>query len=270
MSSTTIMDNNREKRLSLHGSTALVTGGSKGIGHAIVEELATLGATVHTCARNEAELNQCLQKWQERQLPITASVCDVSSKDEREKLMETVSAMFHGKLNILVNNVGSGPIKPAMDHTAEDYSVIMSTNFESAFHLSQLAHPLFKASGSGNIIFISSIAGLVGGGQCSLYAASKGAMNQLTKNLACEWAKDNIRCNCITPGPIKTPLAQWLLENKELLDKVVSRIPLGRIGEPEEVASLTAFLCFPVASYITGQVISVDGGSSINVLARMK
>lgn len=72
--------------------------------HAIVEELATLGATVHTCARNEAELNQCLQKWQERQLPITASVCDVSSKDEREKLMETVSAMFHGKLNILVIN----------------------------------------------------------------------------------------------------------------------------------------------------------------------
>ncbi|XP_039142128.1 tropinone reductase homolog At2g29170-like isoform X2 [Dioscorea cayenensis subsp. rotundata] len=205
------MNNNRDKRWSLHGSTALVTGGCKGIGHAIVEELASLGATVHTCDLNELELNQCLQQWQELQFPVTGSICDVSSRDDCKKLMERVSAMFHGKLNILVNNAGTAFTKPNVDFTAEDYSFIMNTNFESAFHLSQLAHPLLKVSGSSSIVFISSISGLVGGSHLSLYSASKGAINQLMKNLACEWAKDNIRCNCIAPGHINTPLRSLMV-----------------------------------------------------------
>ncbi|KAJ0962155.1 hypothetical protein J5N97_029983 [Dioscorea zingiberensis] len=267
MSSTTTSNiNSKGERWSLLGTTALVTGGSKGIGWAIVEELASHGATVHTCARNEAELMKCLQQWQELKLPITGSVCDVSSRDDRLKLMDSVSAMFHGKLNILVNNAGTGFPKSAEEYTAEDYANIMNTNFESAFHLSQLAHPLLKASGSGSLVFISSIAGQVGSKYRSLYGPSKGAINQLTKNLACEWAKDKIRSNSVAPGPIKTPLIRPILENKELADREISLVPLERIGEPEEVAPLVAFLCFPAASYITGQVICVDGGRSINVL----
>ncbi|KAM0931980.1 putative oxidoreductase [Dioscorea sansibarensis] len=204
-------------------------------------------------------------------LARTATPChwfclQCASRDDCKKLMERVSAMFHGKLNILVNNACTISLKPAVDLTAEDYSLTMSTNFESAFHLSQLAHPLLKASGSTSIVFISSIAGLVGGTQLSLYSATKGAMNKLMKNLACEWAKDNIRCNCIAPGHINTPLRSSVLENREFFDKELSLIPLGRIGEPEEVASLTAFLCLPIASYITGQVICIDGGRSTNVL----
>ncbi|KAK1323740.1 hypothetical protein QJS10_CPA02g00242 [Acorus calamus] len=241
------------ERWSLHGMTALVTGGTRGIGHAIAEELVGHGASVHTCARNETDLNQCLQRWKDLGSQVTGSVCDVSSRADREKLMEMTSSIFHGKLNILVNNAGTAIFKRAEDQTAEDFSSIMATNFESAFHLSQLAHPLLKASGGGTIIFISSIAGTVAGPQLSVYAATKGAMNQVTKNLACEWANDKIRVISVGPGFIKTEI-----------EGVISRTPLRRFGEPEEISSIVTFLCMPAASYITGQTINVDGGLTIS------
>ncbi|KAL2983800.1 hypothetical protein AAZX31_12G056500 [Glycine max] len=191
--------------------TALVTGGSKGIGYAIVEELAQLGATVHTCARNEAELNESLNEWNTKGYRVTGSVCDVASRAERQDLIARLSNEFNGKLNILVNNVGTNVPKHTLDVTEEDFSFLINTNLESAYHLSQLAHPLLKASEAANIIFISSIAGVLSIGVGSTYGATKGAMNQLTKNLACEWAKDNIRTNCVAPGPIKTPLGDKVI-----------------------------------------------------------
>ncbi|XP_073100225.1 noroxomaritidine/norcraugsodine reductase-like isoform X2 [Elaeis guineensis] len=201
--------NSRAKKWSLDGTTALVTGGTKGIGHAIVEELAGFGAIVHTCSRNEAELNKCLERWKSLNIHVTGSVCDVSKSAEREKLMEGVRSIFLGKLNILVNNAGTCILKSAVDSTAEEYSFLMATNLESAFHLSQLAHPLLKASGAGSIVFISSIAGARAIPNFSIYSATSGALNyQLTKNLACEWIKDDIRVNCVAPGTIRTPLTE--------------------------------------------------------------
>ncbi|XP_039135639.1 noroxomaritidine/norcraugsodine reductase-like [Dioscorea cayenensis subsp. rotundata] len=247
-------------RWSLNGATALVTGGTKGIGHAIVEELAKFGASVYTCSRNEAELAECLKQWEDKKFKVTGSVCDVSSRTEREKLMENVSTVFQGKLHILINNVGVGVMKPTVECTAEDYSFMMTTNFESALHLSQLAHPLLKASASGSIVFISTIGTLLVYEGFALYAASKGAVNQLTKHLACEWAKDNIRVNGVAPSVIKTPLIENLgLENAFAVNEP-PRTPLGRLGKPEEVASVVVFLCLPAASYVTGQMINVDGG----------
>ncbi|XP_052175039.1 tropinone reductase 1-like isoform X2 [Diospyros lotus] len=248
----------RDERWSLKGTTALVTGGTRGMGHAIVEELARFGAAVHLCSRNQAELEECLRKWRSEGLRVTGSVCDVMSRTQREKLMEEVSHVFAGKLNILVNNAGTAILKEATDFTAEDYAIVMGTNFEASYHLSQLAHPLLKASGNGNVVFISSIGGFIAFPQSSIYAASKGAMNQLTKNLACEWAKDNIRVNSVAPGVIMTSFV-----DKALVEPVVRRVGSGRGGEASEVSSVVAFLCLPAASYITGQVIAVDGGLSV-------
>ncbi|KDP30781.1 hypothetical protein JCGZ_13724 [Jatropha curcas] len=257
----------REKRWSLKGMTALVTGGTKGIGHAIVEELAEFGAAVHTCSRNQKELDQCLQKWQSKGFKVTGSVCDVSIRAQRGKLIETVSSIFDRKLNILVNNAATNTFKEALKDTAEDISTVMSTNFESAYHLSQLSHPLLKASQNGSIVNISSIATIIAVPRCAVHAASKGAMQQITKNLACEWAKDMIRVNAILPGLVDTPLldyAKKISGSSEDMECLTRAIPLSREGKPEEIASVVAFLCFPASSYITGQNIIVDGGCTVN------
>uniref|UniRef100_A0A0E0MHR7 Ketoreductase domain-containing protein n=1 Tax=Oryza punctata TaxID=4537 RepID=A0A0E0MHR7_ORYPU len=255
------------ERWTLAGATALVTGGSKGIGHAIVEELAGFGARVHTCARNAAELEACRRRWEEKGLRVTVSVCDVSARGDRERLIAAVREEFGGKLDILVNNVGRTMFRAAAEFTGEDFARLMATNLESCFHLSQLAHPLLAAAGDtragGGVVNISSVAGTVGMPALAVYSMTKGGMNQLTRSLAAEWASDGIRVNCVAPGGVNTDICQDETIDPELIKSEMDRLPMRRLAEPEEVAAMVVFLCMPAASYITGQVVGVDGGRTI-------
>ncbi|CAJ2670461.1 unnamed protein product [Trifolium pratense] len=264
MGSETKLSGLKDKRWSLQGMTALVTGGTRGIGYAIVEELAEFGAAVHICARNEDDINKCLKEWKSKGFNVTGSICDILSRDQRQKLMETVSSIFHGKLNILVNNAAKPTMKKIIDNTDEDITTTIGTNFVSGYHLCQLAYPLLKQSGYGSVVFTSSIAGLKAIPMVSVYASTKGAVNQFTKNLALEWAKDNIRANAVAPGSIRTTFLESITNDSKEADEtiagLVSQTPTGRKGETNEISALVAFLCLPAASHITGQVIAVDGG----------
>ncbi|KAL6654863.1 hypothetical protein ACP70R_008328 [Stipagrostis hirtigluma subsp. patula] len=235
----------REERWSLAGKTALVTGGTKGIGRAIVEELAGFGVRVHTCSRSDADLQECLRRWERLVAAARAELVGGGG----------------GGLDILVNNAGQTFFGAAAGCAAEDYARLMATNLESCFHLAQLAHPLLAAAAS--VVNVSSIAGLVAYPALSVYSATKGAVNQLTRSLAAGWAPDGVRVNCVAPGGVRTDIVRSPEVSEKMMEVELARTPMGRIGEPEEIASLVTFLCMPAASYITGQVICADGGRTI-------
>ncbi|CAJ1940446.1 unnamed protein product [Cylindrotheca closterium] len=248
-----------------HGSTAVVTGGTKGIGKAIVEELGAKNAKILTCARSKEELVKCVQDWKNNGYDVTGVTADVASSSGREDLMAEIKSWLgeSGKLDILVNNVGTNIRKASIEYTEEDVQKVFNTNFHSMFSLTTACHHLLKrekGENSSSVINIGSVAGVTCIKSGTPYASTKAAMNQITGNWACEWGKDGIRVNCVTPWYINTELAKQVLKDKKYLKSVVERTPLGRVGEPHEVGGLCAFLCLPAANYITGQVISVDGG----------
>jgi len=229
----------------LNTKSALVTGASKGIGRAIADELKSLGADVFSVSRSYSGTN--------------GMKCDVTSSDDRKKLFETIKNKWD-LLDILINNAGTNNRRQILESTEKDYEELINLNQTAVFELCKLFHPLLKKSGNGSIVNITSIAAQTHVGTGATYAMTKSAINQLTKYLSVEWAKDNIRVNAIAPWYIRTPLTEKYVKNKEYMDKILSRTPMKRIGEPEEVARAAAFLVMPASSYITGEVIAVDGG----------
>ncbi len=252
-----------EKRWSLQNKKVLITGATKGIGAAIVKEFADFGAELIIIARNKDKLNTMVNEYSEKGIKISGVAADVSKRNDYKEILEGINNE-RGELDIFVNNVGTNIRKSAENYSFEDYDFIMNTNLRSAFELSRLLYPFLKKSEQGNIVFISSVAGQIHLKTGAVYAMTKAAINQLTKNLAVEWAGDKIRVNAVAPWYINTPLAETVLKNSDYEKSVLDRTPMNKIGEPEDVAAAVAFLCMPASAYITGQVISVDGGFTIN------
>jgi tropinone reductase I len=247
----------------LKGKKALVTGGTRGIGRAIVTELANLGSEVFFIARNKNDVKDIMNH--SGYSSLTGISCDVTSRAERMMLLSKIKKKWNS-LDILVNNAGTNIRKPTVEYTEDEYDTIMDTNLGSAWEMCRIFYPLLKKSGQGTIVNISSVAGQTSVRSGVVYGMSKSAMIHLTKYLAAEWAGDGIRVNSVAPWYISTPLTETVLKDKDFTEEVLSRTPMKKIGEPIDVAATAAFLCLPAAAYITGQTISVDGGFTIKGL----
>jgi len=243
----------------LSGRVAVVTGGNGGIGLGMARGLAAAGAHVVIAARNADKAEAAVAALGGKSAFIAFDVADENSC----RTMVAEAARRFGRLDILVNNAGTSIRKPPETYTAAEWHAVLDTNLTGAFLCSQAAHPAMKQSGGGKIINIGSMFSLFGSAYAAPYAASKGALVQLTKSLATAWAEDNIQVNAVLPGWIDTELTRDARrEVSGLHERVLARTPAGRWGVPEDLAGVAVFLASAASDFVTGAAVPVDGGFS--------
>jgi 2-dehydro-3-deoxy-D-gluconate 5-dehydrogenase len=241
----------------LTGRVAVVTGGNGGIGLGMAHGLAGAGAHVVVAARNAGKAEAAMAVLGDKSAFVAF---DVASEHSCRAMISEVIGRF-GRLDILVNNAGTSIRKPPETYTAAEWHAVLDTNLTGAFFCSQAAHPVMKQAGSGKMINIGSMFSLFGSAYAAPYAASKGALVQLTKSLATAWAEDNIQVNAVLPGWIDTELTRDARRQVAgLHERVLARTPAGRWGAPDDLAGVAVFLASAAADFITGAAIPVDGG----------
>ncbi len=245
----------------LEGYTALITGGTKGIGLSAVDEFLRLGAKVVLTARNEVDVRNITEARNKNGNQCYGIRADVTSMNDRQLLFDYVSSQF-GALDILVNNAGTNIRKKTNEYTDEEIDFLIDTNLKAALSMCRLFHPMLEKSGRASVVNIGSIAGSNVVRTGVAYASAKAGLAQMTRYLAVEWADRNIRVNAIEPWYIRTPLTEPVLSKVDTMARIIESTPMKRVGEPIEIAAAAAFLCMPASSYISGQVLAIDGGAS--------
>ena len=242
----------------LTNKTAVITGASRGIGKAIALEMAKNGANVAICYSSNAEAAEAVcEKIRTMGREAEAYCCDVSNFQRCAEMSKEMISRF-GKLDILVNNAGITKDNLLLMMKEDEFDQVIATNLKGAFHMIKHVGAHFLKQKQGTIINISSVSGLMGNAGQANYAAAKAGLIGLTKTAAKEFASRGITCNAIAPGFITTDMTDKLSEKQK--EAVVGAIPLKRMGKPEDIAHLAVFLASPLAAYITGEVIKVDGG----------
>ena len=251
------------KMFDLSRRVAIVTGGNGGIGLGMAQGLAAAGAAVVVAARDRDKSAAAVRELEGLGAQALAVEVDVTREASCRAMVEAARERF-GRLDVLVNNAGTNIRKQPEDYRLEEWHMILETNLTSAFMCCQAAYPALQQAGGGKIINIGSMMSIFGASFTAPYAATKGGIVQLSRALACAWAKDNIQVNAVLPGWIDTALTvQGRRDIPGLEERVVARTPAGRWGAPQDFAGIAVFLASPASDFVTGAAIPVDGGYSV-------
>lgn len=247
--------------LDFSGKLVLVTGGSRGLGLAVSSAFGARGAKVAVCGRKQENLDKATETLKKLGVDVFGVALNMSKADQVGRLFVELESAF-GAVDIVVNNVGMNIFTPKVSEIGEDlWEKIMDGNLKSAWMVSKEAVKMMKTRGGGAIINISSIAARKSAPGMGVYCIAKAGLEMLTRVLAAELAKDNVRVNAVAPGMIRTSFSKPFWSNEELIKGFTSTIPMGRIAEPDEVVGTVLFLASSLSDYITGEIVTVDGGS---------
>ena len=245
---------------SLTGKVSIVTGGGRGIGFGIAKALAGAGSDLVLVARTESQLKEAadfVSKEYGRHVETISA--DLSNPDSLKKIVSHTINRF-GRIDILVNNAGSNIRKSYLEVTPEEYDTIMQIQLKSAYFLAQATAKEMVKAGRGKIVNLASLTSKIAVPNISIYGAAKGGIFSLTKSMAVELAPHNINVNAVAPGYVRTFMTEAAFKDKDRCEWMLSRIPLGKFGTPEDIGNTALFLASPASDYITGEVIFVDGG----------
>ena len=247
-------------RFNLEGKVAIITGSSKGIGKAIAQAYAENGATVVISSRKQEACDKVAEEFKAQGFKAIAIACHVGNADDRKALVEKSMALLGG-VDILVNNAGTNPVFGPLEEAPETvFDQIMNVNVKAPWDLANQCLPVMKNRGGSVIINISSVEGELPEEGLGIYSVSKSAVTMLTKSQAKEWGKYGIRVNAICPGLIKTKFSAALWTNEKIMQQIKESTPVGRMGEPDEIAGIALLLASNAGSFLTGSIIVADGG----------